>query len=92
MVATLHVSVPGFTVLPEQYESDPVFGPVWSSLQLGERTEFVLHERYIFRGSHLCVPEGSLRLKIIKELHEEGHVGRDRTLQLVMDSYFWPSL
>ncbi|GJV56719.1 putative nucleotidyltransferase, ribonuclease H [Tanacetum coccineum] len=26
------------------------------------------------------------------ELHDEGHVGRDRTLQLVQASYFWPSM
>lgn len=51
-----------------------------------------LHDDYIFRGTRLCFPESSLRLKIIKELHEEGHVGHDRILQLVIDAYFWPSL
>lgn len=30
--------------------------------------------------------------QIIGELHNEGHVGRDRTLQLVTTSYFWPCL
>ncbi|GJY98756.1 putative nucleotidyltransferase, ribonuclease H [Tanacetum coccineum] len=34
----------------------------------------------------------SLRLQIIKELHDEGHVSRDRTLKLVQASYFWPTL
>lgn len=38
------------------------------------------------------MPSCSLRLKIIEELHKEGHVGSDRTLQLVSTSYFWPSL
>ncbi|KAJ9558407.1 hypothetical protein OSB04_013021 [Centaurea solstitialis] len=33
-----------------------------------------------------------LRLQIIKELHGEGHVGRDCTLQLVQSSYFWPTM
>lgn len=33
-----------------------------------------------------------MRLQIITELHSEGHVGRDRTLQLVLSSYFWPTL
>ncbi|GJR36947.1 putative nucleotidyltransferase, ribonuclease H [Tanacetum coccineum] len=27
-----------------------------------------------------------------KELHGEGHVGRDRTLKLVQASYFWPTM
>ena len=38
----------------------------------------------------MCVLDCSLRLRIILELHGEGYVGRDRTVQLVRDSYFWP--
>lgn len=30
--------------------------------------------------------------RFFRELHSEGHVGRDRTLQLVTSSYFWPTL
>lgn len=92
LLATLQVSVPGFAILPDLYAFDPYFGPIWSSLHEGFHDEFVLQDDFIFRGTRLCVPEGSLRLKIIEELHEEGHVGRDRTLQLVTDSYFWPTL
>lgn len=33
-----------------------------------------------------------LHLKIIKELHDEGHVGCDKTCALVSASYFWPTL
>ncbi|PKI58591.1 hypothetical protein CRG98_021054 [Punica granatum] len=33
-----------------------------------------------------------LRAHIIQQLYSEGHVGRDRTLQLVQSSYFWPSI
>lgn len=40
----------------------------------------------------MCVPDCGLRLKVIEELHTEGHVGRDRTLQLMASAYFWPSL
>lgn len=29
---------------------------------------------------------------MIRELHSEGHIGRDRTLSLIAASYFWPSL
>ncbi|GJZ43926.1 putative nucleotidyltransferase, ribonuclease H [Tanacetum coccineum] len=36
--------------------------------------------------------DSSLRLQIIKELHDEGHVSRDRTLKLVQASYFWPTM
>ncbi|GKE30137.1 putative nucleotidyltransferase, ribonuclease H [Tanacetum coccineum] len=50
---------------------------------------FFLHDGILFKGNQLCIPESSLHLQIIKELHGEGHVGRDRTLQLMQASYFW---
>ena len=51
---------------------------------------FLVHDGFLFKGNQLCVPGCSLRLCIIQELHEEGHVSRDHTFQLVRDSYFWP--
>nr|GEU68731.1 putative reverse transcriptase domain-containing protein [Tanacetum cinerariifolium] len=60
--------------------------------QSGEKTYFVLHDVFLFKGNQLCIPDSSLHLQIIKELHGEGHVGRDRTLQLVQASYFWPTM
>ena len=51
-----------------------------------------MYEGFLFKGNQLCVPDYSLRLCIIQELYGEGHMGRDRTLQLVRDSYFWPTI
>ena len=56
------------------------------------RSEYTLVDGFIFNNNRLCVPDCSWRLQIIKELHGEGHIGRDRTLKLVTDSYFWPTL
>ncbi|GJR00682.1 putative reverse transcriptase domain-containing protein [Tanacetum coccineum] len=62
------------------------------TMQAGEKPDFFLHDGFIFKGNQLCISDSSLRLQIIKELHGEGHVGRDRTLQLVQASYFWPTM
>ena len=59
---------------------------------MGERTNFLVHREILVKGNQLCILDCSLRLRIIQELHGEGHVGRDRTLQLIRDSYFWPSM
>ena len=61
-------------------------------MQHQQSSDFVLQDGFVFFGNRLCVPECSWRLKIIEEFHNEGHVGRDRTLQLVADAYFWPTL
>ncbi|XP_033147058.1 uncharacterized protein LOC103869552 isoform X1 [Brassica rapa] len=92
LVATSRVSVLGFDLLADLYPLDPFFGAIWLDLTHGVRSDFSLVDGFVFKDNRLCVPECSLRLQIIKELHSEGHVGRDRTLKLVSKSYFWPTL
>ncbi|GKF35051.1 putative reverse transcriptase domain-containing protein [Tanacetum coccineum] len=71
---------------------DPYFLVVLWGVQAGEKPYFFLHDGFLFKGNQLSIPESSLCLQIIKELHDEGHVGRDRTLKLVQVSYFWPTI
>lgn len=92
LLATLQLDVPGFASFTDLYPSDAFFGSIWRDIQERRDSDYVLHEGFLFRDNRLCVPSCSLRLQLIKELHEEGHVGRDRTLQLVATSYFWPTL
>lgn len=92
LVSTLRVSVTGFECFAELYPTDAFFSPIWMDLTHGVRNDYSLVDGFIFRNNRLCVPDCCLRLHIIKELHQEGHIGCDRTLKLVTDSYFWPSL
>ncbi|GJX78733.1 putative reverse transcriptase domain-containing protein [Tanacetum coccineum] len=71
-------------VIREQLTLDPYFSNVLQGVQSGQYPDFNIHDGFLFKGNQLCIPDTSLRLKIIKELHGEGHVGRDRTLKLVL--------
>ncbi|GKB18232.1 putative nucleotidyltransferase, ribonuclease H [Tanacetum coccineum] len=86
------VDVLGLDVIRDMVTVDPYFSVVLQGVQAGEKPDFFLHDGFLFKGNQLCIPDSSLRLQIIKELHGEGHVGRDRTLQLVQASYFWPTM
>lgn len=92
LLTTLHTSVPGFASFSELYVSDPFFGKIVLEVRDGSRDDFTLVDGFLFRGNQLCLPDCSLRLRVIDELHREGHVGRDRTLQLISASYYWPSM
>ncbi|GJR08218.1 putative nucleotidyltransferase, ribonuclease H [Tanacetum coccineum] len=92
LLVTMQVDVPGLDVIRDMVTVDPYFSVVLQGVQAGEKPDFFLHDGFLFKGNQLCIPDSSLRLQIIKELHGEGHVGRDRTLQLVQASYFWPTM
>ncbi|GJT07733.1 putative reverse transcriptase domain-containing protein [Tanacetum coccineum] len=92
LLVTMRVDVPGLNVIRDMVAMDPYFSVVLQGVQAGEKPYFFLHNGFLFKGNQLCIPDSSLRLQIIKELHGEGHVGHDRTLQLVQASYFWPTM
>ncbi|GKA52991.1 putative nucleotidyltransferase, ribonuclease H [Tanacetum coccineum] len=83
LLVTMKVDVPGLDVIRDMVTVDLYFLVVLQGVQAGEKPNFFLHDGFLFKGNQLCIPDLSLRLQIIKELHDEGHVGRDRTLQLV---------
>ncbi|GJR15643.1 putative reverse transcriptase domain-containing protein, partial [Tanacetum coccineum] len=86
------VDVPGLDVIRDMVAVDPYFSVVFQGVQAGEKPDFFLHNGFLFKENQLCIPDSSLHLQIIKELHGEGHVGRDSTLKLVQASYFWPTM
>ncbi|GJV20460.1 putative nucleotidyltransferase, ribonuclease H [Tanacetum coccineum] len=92
LLVSMQVDVPWLDVIREQLTLDPYFSNVLQGVQSRQRPDFNIHDGFLFKGNQLCIPDTSLRLKIIRELHGKGHVGRDRTLQLVQASYFWPTM
>ncbi|GJY79709.1 putative nucleotidyltransferase, ribonuclease H [Tanacetum coccineum] len=92
LLVKMQVDVPGLDVIRDMVTVDPYFSVVLQGVQDGEKPDFFIHDGFLFKGNQLCISDSSLRLQIIKELHGEGHVGRDCTLQLVQASYFWPTM
>jgi hypothetical protein len=58
----------------------------------GARSVYGVYNGFLFKGQQLCIPDCSLRLKIIQERHNEGHVGRDKTVLLVAEHFYWLTL
>ncbi|WZZ34677.1 hypothetical protein YC2023_018078 [Brassica napus] len=92
LVTTMHTTVAGFETFADLYETDAYFGRILADVKSGISSTYSLDDGFLFKDLRICIPECSLRLQIISELHNEGHVGRDRTLQLVAQTYFWLTL
>ncbi|KAH9723702.1 Endonuclease [Citrus sinensis] len=92
LLTQMHNQVLGFDTFRELYASDPYFAPILEDVVAGFRSDYHLHDKFLFKSNQLCVPDSSLRLKIIAELHNEGHMGRDKTLALIANTYFWPTM
>lgn len=57
--------------------------------------DFVFWDCSLFGGSKLCIHRISIREFLVWELHVgglAGHFGRDKTIALVEDMFYWPSL
>ncbi|CAL2236680.1 unnamed protein product [Prunus armeniaca] len=57
--------------------------------------DFITRYRFLFRGTQLCIPRTSLHEFLVWELHGgglTGHFGKDKTIALVEDRFYWLSL
>ena len=88
----MQTKVLGFDLFRELLSSDPYFGLIMDDVATRKRFDFLIHDGFLFKGNQLCFPDSSLRLRVIQELHNEGHMGRDKTMKLVTGSYFWPTM
>ncbi|KAK0601230.1 hypothetical protein LWI29_022353 [Acer saccharum] len=92
LLVDMRVKVLGFDSFQNLYAQDSFFAAVLQKIEAQHTSDFVVHDGFIFKGNLLCIPTCILRAKMIQELHDEGHVGRDRTYQLLAGSYFWPTM
>ena len=85
----MHHQVIRFNTFQELYATDPFFAPLLKDVVVGFYPDYHLYDGFLFKGNQLCVLDSSMRLKIIAKLHNEGHIGRDKTLTLIANTYFW---
>lgn len=74
------------------YEIDANFAEAWKSNKepwSGEQIPFLgcfIQEGFLFRNQQLCIPRGSMRENLVREMHNGvlgGHLGMDKIYALV---------
>jgi len=96
LLTQLDVKIPGLESLCDLYATDPDFAEPYRLCMLKHAWDkFYIHDRFLFRANKLCVPESSVRLLLLQESHEGGlmgHFGREKTLLMLADHFYWPKM
>ena len=85
LLITMQTKVLGFDLFRELLSNDPYFGLIMDDVATRKQFDFLIHDDFLFKGNQLCIPDSSLCLRIIQELHNEGYMGRDKTIKLMTD-------
>lgn len=92
VLAVLYVSVPCFAAFADMYFSDAFLGRILLDAQAGTSRDYTLQNGYFFYEDRLCVPDCSIRIQLIAEIHNEGYIECGMNLHLISKYYYWPSI
>jgi hypothetical protein len=85
LITSMKTKVLCFEFVKDALCTDLFFGLPLNNGVIENQSGYFLLDGFLFKGTQLCVLEGSLWLKIIQELHDEGHMGWDKMFKLVSD-------
>nr|GEU53209.1 hypothetical protein [Tanacetum cinerariifolium] len=95
LLTSIHLQVYGFDVFQHLYIDDLDFASAWKGCPAPPFHKFIKHDGFLFKNNRLCVPRCSLRDAITLEYHQGGlggHFGRDKTVGLIRDRFYWPNV
>ena len=96
LLTHLDVKIPGLESLCDLYATDHDFAePYHLCLLRNAWDKYHIHDRYLFRANKLYVPESFVCLLLLQESHAGGlmgHFGREKTLLMLADHFYWPKM
>ncbi|WZZ15735.1 hypothetical protein YC2023_108824 [Brassica napus] len=95
LIVTMEAKIMGFEHIKESYATDLDFNEVFRNTEKGAFGAYYQHEGFLFKGKRLCIPKGAMRELLVREAHGGGlmgHFGRDKTLSVLTEHFFWPNM
>jgi hypothetical protein len=92
----LDIKVPGLESLCDLYATAHDFSAPYSMCTGGEAWDkYHIHDGFLFLANKLCVLESFVHLLLLQESHAGGlmgHFGREKTLLMLADHFYWPRM
>jgi len=95
LLAKLGSQILGFDNICELHIYDPFFAIIYHDCLIKSQGGFYLSNGYLFKEDRICIPLGSHRKLLIKEMHDGGlmgHFGVAKTLVMLKEKFFWPHM
>ncbi|XP_056848903.1 uncharacterized protein LOC130499034 [Raphanus sativus] len=95
LISTIEAKIMGFEYIKDSYLTDPDFQEVFRKTTKMAAGPFYQQDGFLFKEKKLCIPQGSMRELLVREAHGGGHMGhfgRDKTLSVLTDHFFWPNM
>ena len=95
LLTSMTIIAKGFDSFNDLYLGDHFFGSIWKDLINGQLGKYLLHDDFLFKGNKLCVPNCSLREKILQDMHGGGLGGyfrQGKTYTMIKQKFFWPKM
>ncbi|GJY59007.1 putative reverse transcriptase domain-containing protein [Tanacetum coccineum] len=82
-LSVMRAEVQGFDTFKEMYSEDTYFGPIMQEVLSGQCYDYQVQDGFLCKGMQLCIPDCSLREKVVAEQHILGHIrGRVKSMAL----------
>ncbi|KAF8053947.1 hypothetical protein N665_1360s0008 [Sinapis alba] len=95
LIATMEAKIMGFELIKDSYSTDLDFQDAFRNTIQGAHGSYYQHDGFLFKDKKLCIPRGSMRDLLTREAHGGGlmgHFGRDKTLSVLTEHFFWPNM
>ncbi|KAJ9563965.1 hypothetical protein OSB04_009125 [Centaurea solstitialis] len=95
MLNVLGERVLGFSFIKELYLDDPDFSKVFQDCKERACGSYFIQDGFLFKNNKLCIPKGSIRELLIREVHGgglAGHFGINKTLGVLHKHFYWPHM
>lgn len=92
-ISQIHFKPEDLQTLSNEYSNDPEFKELLQKAQ--PLLPYRLHNGLLYRENRLCIPSGTIRLKILHDCHDvpaAGHLGIKKTIARINHNYYWKNL